>query len=328
MKKVLDLSAVSLAILLLMGFPINCAIAADANKTPAVQNVDTVTPPSIEYLDDALINKRNLSQIDYTESMFFADNSRGFYTTQSGQKGVFAYKINNVGNVTGEGVVTFTSSNPEVLEINPLGEWRALKPGYTKISYHVTLTGEARKKFYTSNVAEVGVDTTSLIRVTDPQNVEVYRVYNSLSGEHVFTADENEVRNLVKVGTIDLETGGRDYIWRFEGVAWAAPKTGSSVYRLYNPNAGDHHYTLSKNERDNLVAVGWKDEGIVWYSNSSEGSPIYRTYNPNAVTGAHHFTEDSQESKNLIGLGWRDEDIAFYSIKYPAAINYGASGVL
>lgn len=114
MKKVLDLSAVSLAILLLLGFPINCAIAADANKTSAVQNVDTVTPPSIEYLDDALINKRNLSQIDYTESMFFADNSRGFYTTQSGQKGAFAYKINNVGNVTGEGVVTFISSNPEV----------------------------------------------------------------------------------------------------------------------------------------------------------------------------------------------------------------------
>lgn len=39
---------------------------------------------------------------------------------------------------------------------------------------------------------------------------------------------------------------------------------GEPVYRLYNPNAkaGAHHFTLLKSERDHLIKVGWKDEGI------------------------------------------------------------------
>lgn len=37
--------------------------------------------------------------------------------------------------------------------------------------------------------------------------------------------------------------------WKYEGVAWYAPTSGQPVYRLYNPNAGDHHYTLDSNER-------------------------------------------------------------------------------
>ena len=36
---------------------------------------------------------------------------------------------------------------------------------------------------------------------------------------------------------------------------------------MYNPNAetGSHHYTMSVEERDGLVALGWNDEGIGWY---------------------------------------------------------------
>ena len=37
------------------------------------------------------------------------------------------------------------------------------------------------------------------------------------------------------------------------------------MYRLYNRNAGDHHYTMSKGERDFLIGVGWEGEGIGWY---------------------------------------------------------------
>lgn len=32
------------------------------------------------------------------------------------------------------------------------------------------------------------------------------------------------------------------------------------VYRLYNPNSGEHFYTQSENERDSLSATGWKAE--------------------------------------------------------------------
>ena len=38
------------------------------------------------------------------------------------------------------------------------------------------------------------------------------------------------------------------------------------VYRLYNKNNGRHHYTPKKAERDKLIKLGWKDEGIGWYA--------------------------------------------------------------
>jgi len=63
-------------------------------------------------------------------------------------------------------------------------------------------------------------------------------------------------------------------------------KSKTPVYRLYNKNVGDHHYTTSEKERDHLVKVGWRDEGIGWYSDDSKRTPVYRQYNPRAVTGA------------------------------------------
>ncbi len=45
---------------------------------------------------------------------------------------------------------------------------------------------------------------------------------------------------------------------------------GEPIYRLYNPNAvtGTHHYTSDKAEKDYLVSIGWRDEGISWYASS------------------------------------------------------------
>ena len=34
------------------------------------------------------------------------------------------------------------------------------------------------------------------------------------------------------------------------------------MYRLYNPNSGEHFYTADASERDHLVDVGWNYEGI------------------------------------------------------------------
>lgn len=42
--------------------------------------------------------------------------------------------------------------------------------------------------------------------------------------------------------------------------------TSGAVYRVYNPNSGKHHYTSSIGERDSLVRLGWRDEGIGWYA--------------------------------------------------------------
>jgi flagellum-specific peptidoglycan hydrolase FlgJ len=142
----------------------------------------------------------------------------------------------------------------------------------------------------------------------------MYRLYNKNSGEHFYTASENEASNLIKLG------------WRNEGIGWYAPTSSSTpVYRLYNPNAGDHHYTFNKGERDNLVKVGWKYEGIGWYSSDAKAVKLYRAYNPNAKkAGSHNYTVDSNEQKVLIKAGWRDEGLAWYGVAKNHAVNYGA----
>ena len=92
-------------------------------------------------------------------------------------------------------------------------------------------------------------------------------------------------------------------------------KTGAEVmFRLYNPNSGEHFYTSSEVERDNCVVNGWNDEGIGWIA-PSEGQPVYRLYNPN-LPGEHHYTMSTVEKDNLTSLGWIDEGVRWYSGGY------------
>lgn len=84
-----------------------------------------------------------------------------------------------------------------------------------------------------------------------------------------------------------------------------------AVYRLYNPNTGEHFFTDSEEEKESLAAEGWKAEGVGFYAHSSDGDPVYRLYNPNG--GEHHYTMDKTERKTLIKAGWEDEGICFYS---------------
>lgn len=84
----------------------------------------------------------------------------------------------------------------------------------------------------------------------------------------------------------------------------------NSMHRLYNPNSGEHFYTASSAERDNVKKAGWRYEGIGWQAPKS-GSPVYRLYNPNA--GDHHYTLNVAEKNNLVKVGWRYEGISWYS---------------
>ena len=80
---------------------------------------------------------------------------------------------------------------------------------------------------------------------------------------------------------------------------------------MYNPVAGDHHYTTSEAEAENLKKAGWSQEGIAFYANKS-GVAMYRLYNPNAETGAHHYTSSKEEKEMLEKAGWKYEGIGFY----------------
>ena len=83
------------------------------------------------------------------------------------------------------------------------------------------------------------------------------------------------------------------------------------MYRLYNPNSGEHFYTGYTSEKNHLVEVGWKYEGIAWYA-SLTGNLVYRLYNPNS--GDHHYTMSYVESQNLIQKDWKDEEIGWYGV--------------
>ena len=83
------------------------------------------------------------------------------------------------------------------------------------------------------------------------------------------------------------------------------------MYRLYNPNSGEHFYTGSTDERDNLVNVGWNYEGPGWIAPKNTGDSVFRLYNQNA--GDHHYTNSDEERDDLVAAGWQYEGIAWNS---------------
>ena len=91
------------------------------------------------------------------------------------------------------------------------------------------------------------------------------------------------------------------------------PETVATIdmYRLYNPNSGEHFFTSSAGERDLLVSAGWTNEGIGWKAPVTSNTPVYRLYNPNG--GEHHYTTSVAEKNNLVAMGWNDEGIGWYS---------------
>ena len=110
------------------------------------------------------------------------------------------------------------------------------------------------------------------------------------------------------------EIAAKDHDWvdglcRNCGEVMTVPTT--PMYRLYNPNSGEHFYTGSIEERDKLDAAGWNYEGVAWNAPIAEGATVYRLYNPNS--GDHHYTMSAEERDNLVNVGWQYEGVAWNS---------------
>ena len=85
-----------------------------------------------------------------------------------------------------------------------------------------------------------------------------------------------------------------------------------SMYRMYNPNSGEHFYTGSMTERQNLEAAGWKYEGVGFTFPATTGKPVYRLYDKFG-TMEHLYTMDEAEKDQLLAEGWVLEGVAFNS---------------
>ncbi len=81
------------------------------------------------------------------------------------------------------------------------------------------------------------------------------------------------------------------------------------MYRLYNPNSGEHFYTASAEERDGVVEAGWQYEGVGWLAPVTSSTPVFRLYSGTD----HHYTTSEKERGWLVGLGWKYEGIGWYS---------------
>ncbi len=86
----------------------------------------------------------------------------------------------------------------------------------------------------------------------------------------------------------------------------------AEVMRVYNPNTGRHHLSVSDEEINFLISLGWRYEGIAFKVNmyGDEDLAVYRLYNP--YSGEHLFTAGVSEKNYLVSLGWIDEGICWY----------------
>ena len=211
---------------------------------------------------------------------------------QVGDEGDFfqTVKPNNTTNKS----VTWTSSNPEIATVS-LGRVVAVKEGTTTIT--VTTTN--------------GKTATGTVTVVAQSNEEekitpVYRLYNPVNGEHIFTANTEEVETLYQFQG-----------WGKEGIGWYSTSSGKPIYRLYSPKFNNHLYTSSRYEINNITEnEGWVfdyERRPVMYSKGDV--EIYRLYNP-SLNDQHHLTTSAHEYDIAHRLwGWRQEGIAMNASK-------------
>ena len=84
------------------------------------------------------------------------------------------------------------------------------------------------------------------------------------------------------------------------------------MYPLYNPYIHEHLFSTDTCERNYLIRIVWKDEGILGVVSmfGTEGG-VCRLYN--STTGEHHYTSDTDELKRCVEMGWQNDVIMFYS---------------
>ena len=194
-----------------------------------------------------------------------------------------------------------------------------------KTAYAVTYTPN------NPNYSMVKLSSTVKVNPLDVANTTVTFEGTSAS----FTGSATTPKIVVKVNgatlvagtdyTIDfggaelLNAGDYPFTVRFTG-NYAGTTTGTftvaaegsqEMYRLYNPNSGEHFYTKDAAEKDNLASIGWNYEGIGWQAPETSNTPVYRLYNANG--GEHHYTFDEDEKNMLVAVGWNYEGIGWYS---------------
>lgn len=153
------------------------------------------------------------------------------------------------------------------------------------------------------------VNTSTNVPPKLPATVKVTWSDGSQTTEQV-TWDTPQFKQYAKAGTFTVSGTLKSSGTKVYATVNVAVTT-QEMYRLYNPNSGEHFYTASTGERDMLKGVGWNYEGVGWVAPVKSSEPVYRLYNPNA--GDHHYTTSAPEKDMLVKAGWNYEGIGWYS---------------
>ena len=135
---------------------------------------------------------------------------------------------------------------------------------------------------------------------------EGYTIHNCTLCDHYYTSD--------RIPAAHIYTNNQDTICdicslvRHIEAEYPPNPPVVHMFRMYDPNSGEHFYTGSEVEKSDLLVAGWNYEGI-GFSFPVVGAPVYRLYDP--VYGEHLYTMDIDEVNYLIGEGWNNEGIAF-----------------
>lgn len=174
-----------------------------------------------------------------------------------------------------------------------------MKDASTKIN-HVATGNSATFTIKTGDDA----DYNTLVTYDVPNGLTVKTTSNKLEGTVSVTGN---IANRFGVAKFDVKVND---VPTNSLYVIADASSDVNVYRVYNPNTGEHFYTTSAEEADTLDKIGWDLEGIGWVAPST-GKEVYRLYNENA--GEHHYTTSEKEKNALVAAGWKDEGVAFYS---------------
>lgn len=176
-----------------------------------------------------------------------------------------------------------------------------------------TLTTYDSLKSYLTSEHQVSVGIASVASNVEVQYTRVspvYRMYNMITSEHLFSTNKQEYDGWVEKCALD-----QDY-WIGEGIDWLAPTSSSNtktVHRLYNESLGamgksSHYYTADSEEMESLISnYGWVDDGEANWFMSGGSTPIYTCYNE-ALGSAHHYTSSKSEWQGLSAHGWALEE--------------------
>lgn len=161
-------------------------------------------------------------------------------------------------------------------------------------------TGYKVKYYQMLNSAKFSVEILARLKYTHTKDGRTWYTY-SYAYDSLNEEEQKDPKNKPSNGGVAMQF-----------IVTITEPEGNPVFRMYNPNSGEHFYTFSKDEVLDLIKNEWLYEGIGFFAINRSENPVYRLYNPNA--GEHHYTLSEKEKDFLVSVGWKDEGIGWYSI--------------